>query len=201
MVLWKNGCRRQNINVKDGGQVEWVMGFFSLIILGILLCAEIQIGVWRTSNLYLEDALAASNLAAAQIDIREYGRSHRVQIADASAAYAVYCEAVKENLQLDNNWICGNRGLISGRVEVVDFIVYNVVGNAVTAIRVDPSGMVQEIWSGARGSLKAPNGKLVECTGIYSEITFPVEGLFGMTVQAHKGNLADIWSDNQEGGT
>lgn len=198
MIFRKRGCQRPNIERKDGGQVEWVTGIFFLIILGVLLCTQLQLASWRASSLYLEDALAASNLASALIDVEEYGRSHRVVIADPSAAYDIYCDAVKANLQLDENWQCANRHLISGPVEIVDYIVYNVSGGRVTASRVGRSGVVTEEWSGVPGILEAPDKTVVERTGVYSEIAFSVESFFGLVVPAHKGNLADIWSAQEE---
>lgn len=198
MVFLKREYLRQSIEQKDSGQVEWVMGIFSLIILGILFCTQLQLASWRESSRYLEDALAASNLAAALMDVEEYGRTHKVVIADAAEAYAIYCDALQGNLQLDANWQCGNKGLISGPVEIADFIVYNVSRDRVTASRVGRQGVVLEEWSGERGVLEAPDGTVVERTGIYSEIKFSIESFLGISVQAHKTNLADIWSSYEE---
>ncbi len=198
MAFRRKGFRRQSIRRRDDGQVEGVLGMFLLLILCVLVCAQLQMASWRAASLYLEDALAASNLASALIDVEEYGKTHRVMIKDAPAAYAVYCNAVRENLQLDENWLCGNKSTISGPVEIADYVIYNVKGDRVTASRVGRQGAVTEEWSGARGAVKAPDGTVVECTGIYSEIAFPVKSFFGLTVQAHKGKLADIWTEKEE---
>ena len=196
MNLRKGRFPRQNINV-DKGQAEWAMGLFLVLIAGILMYARIQLAVWEATAVYLEDALAASNLAAALIDVEEYGKSHRMLIKDPSAAYEIYREAVWENLQLDEAWECANQAMISGPVEIADFVIYNVDGDRVEAVRVDMSGQPVDRWSGGRGILRAPNGVPVECTGVYSEIRFQVTGFPGISVEAHKGKLVDIVSEER----
>lgn len=182
---------------KKAGSVQWVTGLFFLLFLLLLLCAQLQLDAYRASGLYLEDALAASNLASAVIDIEEYGISHTIQIADASEAYESYRAAVKENLALDENWQGTNAALIAGTVVVEEYIVYNVEKDTVNIFRISKEGGVHTS-RGVLGSVTAPNGVAVESTGIYSEISFPVKGMFGIEVQAHKGKLTDIVSEHTE---
>ncbi len=198
MALKRSGFPRQNIEETESGQLEWVTGLFFILFLGILLCGILQLDVFRASAAYLEDALAASNLASAVIDVEEYGRTHKVVIADASDAYRIYLDAVQDNLGLNEEWECANRDLIAGPVEIANYIVYNVVGERVDAVRVGAGGQKTQILSGVKGMMKAPNGVVVEHTGVYSEIRFLVKGFPGMTIQAHKGKLVDIVSE--EGG-
>ncbi|MCH5343311.1 MAG: hypothetical protein J1E64_04665 [Acetatifactor sp.] len=173
------------------GKVEWTAGLFFLLFLGILLCTQLQIEGYRSTALYLEDALAASNLASAVIDIQEYGISHTVQIADPAAAYVLYEAALKVNLSLNENWECPNRDLISGPVTVEEYIVYNVKDDLVTIYHVGRNG---SIWkeTGIAGEVRSPDGILIESSSVYSEISFSVEGFLGVTVEARKGKLADI---------
>lgn len=182
---------------RERGQIEWISGLFSLLFLGILLCFFLQISVYRASALYLEDALAASNLAAAVIDVEEYGRSHVILVENPLEAYERFCDAVCENLQLNHEWEGGNRALISGKVRVESFIVYNVKERIVTIQEVEEGGGIHT-RQGELGSVYAPNGVLIETTSIYSELSYPVEGLLGVTVTAHKCQLADIVAEYEE---
>lgn len=175
----------------EPGKVEWVTGIFFLLFLGILLCTFLQLEIFRSSAQYLEDALAASNLASAVIDVEEYGMSHRIWIGDVQEAFERYKTAVKGNLNLNDAWECENRKIISGPVKVVDYTVYNVSGNDVTVSHFDESGMLTE-WQEQLGSAKTPGGKVIESTGVYSEITYRVEGMLGTEAEAHKGKLVDI---------
>lgn len=179
---------------KKTGSIQWVTGLFFLLFLLFFLCAQLQIDVYQASAMYLEDALAASNLASAVIDIEEYGISHTIRIADAREAYERYRTAVKENLALDDNWQCGNSTLIAGTVVIEEYIIYNVEKEKVNIYRISRDGSLSTA-QGTPGFVTAPNGIAVEATGIYSEISFPVKGMFGITVQAHKGKLADVVSE------
>lgn len=175
----------------ESGQIGWTLGLWFVLFLGILLCALLQIETLRASAHYMEDALAASNLAAAVIDVEEYGISHRLQIDSAEEAYIRYQRAIMGNLNLNENWECGSRGLISGPVHIENFTVYNVNGSEVDVRSFGGDGTVAG-WQGILGQETAPNGKKVENTGIYSEISYRVRGLFGLNVMARKGKLADV---------
>lgn len=192
MSLRKQRRPRRSISADKGQAAELTLGLFFVLLAGILMCARIQLAVWETASAKLEDALAASNLAAALIDVEEYGKTHKTLIKDPSAAFAVYQDAVKENLRLDESWENADQDLICGPVEITDFVIYNVSGGHVEAVRVDRDGRPTDRWSGESGALKAPNGILVENTGVYSEIRFQVRGLFGIYAEAHKSKLVDI---------
>lgn len=173
------------------GQAEWMVGLFFTLFLTILLYVQLQIEAYRSASLYLEDALAASNLASAVIDMEAYGISHELKIEDPWESYMLYKNALKENLGLDDSWESHNQALISGRVEVETYMIYQVKGEEITFYRIDADGRM-ETGTGQLGDLAAPNGVLIESTGVYSEVSFPIKGFLGVTVQAHKGKLADV---------
>ena len=187
----KNGFPRQSIEETETGQLELVTGLFFILFLGLLLCGILQLDVFRASAAYLEDALAASNLASAVIDVEEYGISHSILIKDPDRAYAIYLSALQANLNLNEEWECPAKELIGGKVSVPDYTVYNVKEDKVKIYHYDENGQVF-FSEGSLGSVYAPNGKLIESTSIYSEVTYPVKGIMGVEVQAHKSNLADI---------
>lgn len=192
----KGGYLRLRIN-RQRGSIEWVTGLFFLLFLTILLCVQMQLAAYRSTSLYLEDALAASNLASAVIDLEEYGISNTVRISNLDEAYRKYMNAVKRNLNLDENWEGTNTALISGKVSVVNYSIYNVSDNAVSVFQVSEDGRIHT-WEGVLGYVTSPNGVLIENTGVYSELSFPVRGLFGITVTAHKGKFVDIASKKEE---
>lgn len=175
----------------DRGQIGWTVGLWLLLFLGILLCTCIQVEAYRSAAQYVEDALAASNLAAAVIDVEEYGISHEVRVADPAEARRRYLEAMRINLGLDEAWNCANRSVIGGPVQVESFIVYNVRGSEVEVSAFDGSGAMRQYRVGL-GEAFAPTGEAVEFTGIYSQISCKVTGLFGTEVPARKGKLVDV---------
>lgn len=205
MNLRKKECPPQSINgipkgltvlkravsLREKGQIGWSVGLFSLLFLAIFLCVLLQIEYFRMISLYLEDTLAASNLASAVVDIEEFGITNKIIIKDSDTAYERYRRAVKGNLNLNEAWEGQEGGMIQGLVRIVNYIVYNVDGGEVTIYRYDENGLMTS-WKDSIGNAAAPNGIRIESTSIYSEIAFTVKGLMGMEIQAHKGNLADI---------
>ena len=191
MNLRKRGYRRQSIREKkDEGQITICSGLFFTLFFAVLLVSYLQMEMIRTSSRYMEDALAASGLASALIDVREYGSTHVLRIADPAAAYDRYQSALKANLGLDDAWECNNKRLISGCVTVEEYVVYNVTGEQVEYCRL--SGGREEWQTGRKGTVTAPNGQMIERTGIYSEISYPMTGVMGLRVNARKGKLVDI---------
>lgn len=188
MNLRKKGCLPQNT---ESGQIGWAAGLWFILFAGLLLCALLQLEMFKSSSQYMEDALAASNLAAAVIDVEEYGISHTILIDDPQEARKRYMTAIKGNLNLDDRWECANKELISGPVNIDNFTVYNVSGNDVEIYSFDESG-VMSLGRGKLGQVTAPNGVAVEATGIYSEISYFIKGVLGVEVEAHKGKLADV---------
>ena len=85
---------------RERGQASWVLGLFLILFLAILLCMQLQVALYRESAMYMEDALALSNLASAVINIEEYGITQKVLITDPEQAYERYCHALRENLEI-----------------------------------------------------------------------------------------------------
>lgn len=181
---------RRARSVREAGQTTLCMGLFFLLFFSVVLVSYLQMEMVRASSAYMEDAIAASGLASALIDVQEYGSTHVLRIPDVNQAYERYCTALKANLGLDEKWECHNKRLIFGRVTVENYTVYNVTGDSVSYCSHDGG---REHWSeGKRGSVFAPNGQVIERTGVYGEISYSFTGVWGLTVNARKGKLVDV---------
>ncbi|MBQ4536130.1 MAG: hypothetical protein II994_00765 [Lachnospiraceae bacterium] len=174
----------------ESAQVDGVIGLFFVLFLGLFLSCQLQLMQYRASSLYMEDALAASNLASAIIDLQEYGITNKVLIKDPEMAYESYRKALQKNLELDEEMVSAKDGLIDGKVIVEDYIVYNVEEQQVFSFRVIDEGVI--VQRGLLGEVKAPNGVMVENTGVYSEISYPVNQFLGKIIWARKGKLVDV---------
>lgn len=176
---------------KQPGQVEWTYGLFGVLFLSIVICVQLQIIQYQSTNLYIEDALAASNLASALVDLEEYGRTHHIVISNPQRAYQKYCEAMKENLNLNHQWECQNKAAIWSGVEVVEYIIYNINTEYIEICRMDRQGRMEK-QRGELGKVTAPNGVLVVATSVYSEVRYLVKGFLDLDVEGRKGKLVDI---------
>ncbi len=176
---------------RSEGKITYIVPLFWVLFFLVLVVYYIQIHLYEAISTYTEDALAASSLASAVIDIQEYGITHEIIVESPDYAYEIYQKALKINMGLDANWMRENLDPISGKVEVLDYIVYNVNGRDVYVYRYGESQSEMYIADGL-GSVAAPNGQLIESTSIYSRITFPVDGAFGIRTIAEKQLLVDI---------
>lgn len=177
---------------KREGKIEVGVPLYLLLFILVIIIYVIQMYKLRIVSAMAEDALAASNLAAAVVDIKEYGITGNLIIESPSSAYMVYQETLKVNMSLDDNWMSINsNSVISGQVEIVDFIIYNVRGSNVEihSFGRNPYSLIME---NGLGTVSAPDGKIIENTSIYSCITFQVDVAFDITVPAKKYKLVDI---------
>ena len=180
---------------KRKGQIEIVLPVYFLMIVIILIACTLQVDQFNATSTYVEDALAASNLASGVINIKEYGLTHQVVIAEADQAFQIYQRALKANMQLDDQWESNNKLAISGKVEVLDYIIYNVWDQDVEIIAFGQNPY-RTVVTGGLGTIAAPNGKIIKYTSVYSKITFPVDAIFGIRATAVKDELIDIVGGN-----
>lgn len=179
---------------KRAGYVKNFIPLAFLAVVMLLMVYDLQKRQIHAINRTVEDALAESNLASAIIDIREYGISHHLVIKDTDRAYEIYKDALRYNMGLNSEWEHPGEGMISGKVEVMDYIVYSVSGNDVDVTSYGDNPYTTS-YSNGLGSVTAPNGQLIESTSVYSRITFPVEAYRGITATAVKDKLVDVVSE------
>lgn len=177
---------------KRKGQVDIIVMLFMLLIIIILVAAQMQLAQFRSTKNYVEDALAASNLASAVIDIEAYGIAHDLLIAEPEEAYELYQQAIKINLNLDDFWESPNKASISGKVEILNYTIYNVTGSDIDMYSFTGGGMTYTKINGGVGNVTAPEGSVITSTSVYSMIGFPVKGVFGIHVDAKQEKLVDI---------
>lgn len=184
---------------KEEGKLEVLWGMYLIFFLVILLMVQMQVNTFAVISSVTEDALAASNLASAVIDVREYGQTGRIKVIDPDTAYELYREALRENLDLDENWENGSPGMIAGTVEVEEYTIYEVKDRDVIIYTRGKEGIFRiYTQTQALGQIYTPDGKKVESAAIYSRISFPVKGIFGILQMTRKEKTVDI-VDNKTG--
>lgn len=183
--------KKKAVFKKHKGEIEIIVPVFFLILAVIIVACLMQLQQFNATKTFVEDSLAASNLASAVIDAEEYGISHNVVITDPQNAYSTYQRALKANMGLNDAWESQDKLAIAGKVEILNYIIYNVRGNDVEIISFGESSYSTTVVGGL-GSVKAPNDKVIASTSVYSRITFPVEGILNIRVTAEKDELVDI---------
>ncbi len=179
-------------NKKERGQADVITGMFYVLMVLVVVLFGFRMTQYVITSAVVEDALAASNLASAVIDLKEYGKNHTVYIRDPEEAFLLYREALCHNLELDEYLNTTNVDILASKVSIEEYTVYNVAGGLVEIFVMDESGLVQEYRTGSVGQILTPDGVLVESTTVYSRISFRVKGLLEQTLPARKEKSIDI---------
>ena len=202
--MWKkSGCQQQRIEYKwstrlyvfpgkSKGQIEMAVGIFSVFLIAMVMMAGLKIAQFMITGAYVEDALAASNLASALIDVEEFGRSRVIRVADPIASYRIYKEALAQNLMLEEDGRSLQRELLEGDVEVTMYIIYNVDGDRVQVLSFFGESAQPEVEIYDLGQVYTPDGVLIETTTIYSRVKFQVRGIGQVFIRAEKEKSIDI---------
>lgn len=202
IIRWKKyGCPRQrteNMYQKNSGQIEILMGMWAFFVVALVMLFCLKISHFMIAGAYVEDALAASNLASALIDIEEYGKSYDIYIKDPEEAFEVYKEALSVNLQLDAEGKTAQRALLEGPVRILSYIVYNVRDGQVEILsRSGPDG-AWDAECGRAGEVFTPDGICVETTSVYSKVEFSVKGIGQQYITVQKEKSVDIKRNENE---
>ncbi|SCP99059.1 hypothetical protein [Anaerobium acetethylicum] len=178
---------------KKSGSLEYLIGLMMITILCILVLFGYRMHVIKTTKNYVEDGLAASNLAAAVIDLKEYGATNRIFVDGFSKAYGRYKEALADNLNLDADFMPEDDRLICGRVIVEEFAVYEVSEDEIAVTSLDENGIIsKKVYPDMAGRMTTPDGALITTATIYSRIGFLLTGYSDATYYVHKENSVDI---------
>lgn len=184
--------------IKDRGYMEYSLSIMLVLITVILILFGYRISVIRHTKNVVEDALAASNLAAAVVDLTKFSETNELVISDCTGAYDKFQKALKENLHLTEDFKADNSMLISGIVTIHSFTIYNIVGNDITETSVDAYGnQSTRLYSGSKGHMHTPDGKTITSPTIYSKIGFAIKGYWGQEYYVNKENSVDIVKNNE----
>ncbi|MBR1650977.1 MAG: hypothetical protein IJ691_07430 [Lachnospiraceae bacterium] len=168
----KKGCFNLRFLKRSEGFADSVYGIFIMAFFLIMPVLVIRIGAYKSLSDRLEDALAASSLAASIVDLERYGTDHTIVISDFSGSYEKYKKTLNINLKMTDGY--SDLSFIDGEVCLSDFRIYNKEGGEITEIIVTDAGE-RISRKGKIGEIKDPAGRSVEETGIYSEISFPIK--------------------------
>ncbi|MBU9725266.1 hypothetical protein [Diplocloster modestus] len=156
--------------------MEYVISLSMVSIVLLLVLCLYQSRMIKITRNYVQDGLAASNLAAAIIDLAEFGISHEILISDEVQAYEEFRTALRENLRLDEHEVALENSLLKGQIRIEDFIIYNVENHLIYQMGRKNGAWLAKNCLGIQGNVRTPDGTLIESTTIYSRICFPIQG-------------------------
>ena len=180
---------------RSEGQAEYVLGMYALIFVMILSLVTLQIMQYKADSDIAEDALAASALAALDVDPYRYGVDHKLVISDPVHAFEIFQSALRGNMELDADYrpVSQNTSYVSGEVTIEDFRIYLVDADEVTEYHVSDNGL--DVIKGLYGEMITPGGQVVRSAGCYAAVSFDTEGFLGVNIRAYKHAYAEMVAD------
>ena len=174
------------------GKIEYVMGMYALLFVLAMAMVSLQILRYKADSDIAEDALAASCLAALDVDPYRYGTDHCLVINDPIHARQLFEESLRENMRLgpDMTYSGNDDFYIMGKVNIDDFRIYMVDGDNVTEYAVSGYGITES--TGVYGNMKTPSGLTVRSAGAYAKISFDTYGIFDVRIRACKEAYAEM---------
>ncbi len=165
---------------------------YALLFVLVMAMAGLQILQYKADSDIAEDALAASCLAALDVDPYRYGLDHSLVIDDPARAREVFENALMENMGLGADMNPSGEGItyLAGKVDIDDFRIYLVEGDSVTEYAVSENGITES--AGLYGNVNTPSGLSVRSAGAYAKISFDAEGIFGVRIRACKEAYAEM---------
>lgn len=178
---------------KKKGSIELFVSSMILVVVPLIIIMQLRLGQLRTTKNQVEDSLVASNLASATVDLKEYGTTNRIVNNDFNSAFNTFIKSLKQNLLLDNNLEQTDKKIISSKINIDNFTIYNVVGNDVQFTTRDSSGNISSsIISNGKDRAKTPDGAIINSTTVYSKISFKVKGYLNTEYNVFKEKSVDI---------
>lgn len=118
---------------KDEGFIQYAMCIMLISICALIMIYSLRMKIVQEQKSYIEDGLTSSALAAAIVDINEFGTyeyirsgSNNVWDEEEQRIYNTFVENLKINLNLDDSMYPNDsNGIITSKVNVVHFWVYN----------------------------------------------------------------------------
>lgn len=180
------------IKCKHEGKIDILLSMITILIGIFIMEICVQIVIFMIVSDYLENALVASNLYSAVIDLEEYGRTGNILIGSPAHAFDEYKQSLQFNLHLENIGDNTESKLIEGEVIILDYILYNVEGDRVVIYELTDSGRLEFKREGTLGDIKTPDNAVIESTTVYSKIQCVVKGIMGIKILATKEKSIDI---------
>lgn len=163
---------------KNGNIFYPSLFFFVMYFLLIYLAFAFLLRRSEYTSTMTQNALNVSTLAGTIIDLPTLGLTGDLVVADATASYENFKDALKVNMELDDTYSSVTNTLMVSPVTIDEYIIYNYYTDGIQVIEFNTatgtyttSGMLNH------GSVTTKSGTLVTKTSIYSEIHYEIKTL------------------------
>lgn len=186
---------------KDGHIAIGLLAAFLLILVVVIAMFGIEIFFLNLKAEKTQDDIVLSNLASYK-DIDKLGLAESTKIfriGDPNAAFNTFKFYLEKNMLLDSNLNGLNHSIAVGKVNIKQYIIYNIAGNTAQIYTLDPKSNIfteTNITDITLNPVYNPDGVSIKNTSIYTvlNINFDValKGILGNTRSADVKATTDI---------
>ena len=162
---------------KEKGIANMLICLMFLIIVVICLMFSLKYRNIKMARDKMDDGITASSLAALIIDMDTYTATSEYMI-HPEKAYSAFMETLKLNLKLNDNMEALNPVYYT-KIDIGDFIIYNVNKNDVTVITYVNGIPSSYTYQDGLGSVTARNGEIITSSSLYVRLELDLKGFMG----------------------
>ncbi len=171
------------------GGIEYLSALMIIILCGILLLYSLSVKELRQFQISVKDNLDVACLSSALINREIYMDDETIVFDDS--AYGIFLNNLKTNMMLDDNFYPVNECLYE-KVNIHEFILYNVSNDALNIINYDNEGRVTRQTVDYTGNEVTPDGTLIQSSTIYADIGMMIRSFPGVEEYVHVTSSVDV---------
>lgn len=182
------------LNRKKTGEITAYMVMFIVVFIFMLFSTCLyRRNIALVTVREAEDSLKAATLAGAVVDLKIYGLNGKLVISDHDASYEIFKQSLTSSMGLGADFMPDSPDVISSKVRVESYIIYNVDGDEVQQIMYTSDSSAPVIKTGSVGTVKTPSNVPVTKSSVYSAISFQMHGFINQkSMLGHIFHMDDI---------
>lgn len=174
---------------KRSGNLNYIIPMMFIVIVVLLITYIFKLQGIRQGANKVDTCLTAANLAAATVDLNKYGEDKIIENTDFEKSFNDFKLCLKKNLNLNDNFSFKDETVFKGKVEIVDFRIYNIKKSTIQMVEITEKG--NKIIKEFAKDVKTPDGVKIVTTTVYSKIKVRVKNIKG-TEEVFKEKSVDV---------
>lgn len=169
---------------KSKGAMDIFIVFLMIfVILSLVLTTVIRYNLMITLAQGIQDDLILSNSSVYKcIDKKALGEDNpQILINDYTAAFNEMKKHLIKNMKLNNNLDPKENYIITSKIEVTDFIIYNHKGDTIDVVTYNNGSFIVDTKNALNSDVITKNGHKVENTVVTTTISMDIKGMMGIS--------------------
>lgn len=166
------------INKKHRGSGSILVVLIVLAIISGLMIGN-GLNIMIVENQAVQDALQFSQIACySKIDKKILGNDQEYTVfSNPNDVLNLFKDKLIKNLDLNSDLTVKNSSTISGKINIKEFIIYNVKGNTIEIYKLNGDSTFTKSVKDKASGVKTPNNYVIETTTIHTTLMYDIKFL------------------------